>query len=209
LRSTKENNVFYQTVMATGYGIMDVSSGLEVAPGGASFGLAEQIKHYGGARRRLWGAQPKPVPIPKPEPVPIPVKSAPIEKPAEPPPPLFRWSALEAYPPPPTRTLRIDDIQRVVADEYGVSRIDILSRDRLKRIVRPRQVAMFIAKRITQKSLPEIGRRFGGKDHTTVLHALRKIGALEQSDDDTRQRIADVMEKLRGMYPEAFSRATA
>ena len=73
------------------------------------------------------------------------------------------------------KRVRIEDIQRVVARQYNVSRADLLSSRRTANVVRPRQVAMYLAKILTLRSLPEIGRRFGGRDHTTVLHAVRKI----------------------------------
>ena len=66
----------------------------------------------------------------------------------------------------------------MVARQYNVSRSDLLSSRRTANVVRPRQVAMYLAKTLTLRSLPEIGRRFGGRDHTTVLHAVRKIEAL-------------------------------
>lgn len=76
------------------------------------------------------------------------------------------------------KRVKIEDIQRVVAGHYNVSRSDLLSARRTANIVRPRQVAMYLAKTLTLRSLPEIGRRFGGRDHTTVLHAVRKIEGL-------------------------------
>ncbi|MGY4449335.1 chromosomal replication initiation ATPase DnaA [Bradyrhizobium sp. i1.3.1] len=76
------------------------------------------------------------------------------------------------------KRIKIEDIQRVVARQYNVSRSDLLSSRRTANVVRPRQVAMYLAKTLTLRSLPEIGRRFGGRDHTTVLHAVRKIEAL-------------------------------
>jgi len=80
------------------------------------------------------------------------------------------------------RRVKIEDIQRVVARQYNVSRSDLLSSRRTANVVRPRQVAMYLAKTLTLRSLPEIGRRFGGRDHTTVLHAVRKIEALVGKD---------------------------
>src|SRR5947208_9463121 len=73
------------------------------------------------------------------------------------------------------KRVKIEDIQRVVARQYNVSRADLLSSRRTANVVRPRQVAMYLAKTLTLRSLPEIGRRFGGRDHTTVLHGVRKI----------------------------------
>jgi chromosomal replication initiator protein len=73
------------------------------------------------------------------------------------------------------KRVKIEDIQKLVATRYNVSRADILSERRTAAVVKPRQIAMYLAKALTPRSLPEIGRRFGGRDHTTVLHAVRKI----------------------------------
>ncbi len=86
------------------------------------------------------------------------------------------------------RRVRIEEIQRVVARHYNVSKADLLSSRRTRTIVRPRQIAMYLAKMLTPRSLPEIGRRFGGRDHTTVLHAVRKIEGLIQGDNDAGRR---------------------
>jgi chromosomal replication initiator protein len=87
------------------------------------------------------------------------------------------------------KRVRIEDIQRVVARHYNVSKTELLSNRRTRTIVKPRQVAMFLAKMMTLRSLPEIGRRFGGRDHTTVLHAVRKIEGLSQADNTLAQEI--------------------
>ena len=87
------------------------------------------------------------------------------------------------------RRIRIEDIQRVVSKHYNVSRSDLLSSRRTRTIVRPRQIAMYLSKMLTPRSLPEIGRRFGGRDHTTVLHAVRKIEELASSDNALQQEI--------------------
>ncbi|GJE44298.1 chromosomal replication initiator protein DnaA [Methylobacterium soli] len=73
------------------------------------------------------------------------------------------------------KRIKIEDIQKLVASRYNVSRSDILSERRTAAVVKPRQIAMYLSKVLTLRSLPEIGRRFGGRDHTTVLHAVRKI----------------------------------
>jgi chromosomal replication initiator protein len=73
------------------------------------------------------------------------------------------------------RRIKIEDILRIVSRHYAVSKQDILSDRRHRSVVRPRQVGMYLAKHLTSRSLPEIGRRFGNRDHTTVLHAIRKI----------------------------------
>ena len=80
------------------------------------------------------------------------------------------------------KRVRIEDIQKLVANHYNVSRADLLSSRRTAAVVMPRQIAMYLAKSLTLRSLPEIGRRFGGRDHTTVLHAVRKIDNLCNTD---------------------------
>lgn len=96
------------------------------------------------------------------------------------------------------RRVRIDDILRVVSRHYRVPRNDILSSRRSRDVVRPRQIAMYLAKALTQRSLPEIGRRFGGRDHTTVLHSVRKVEQLMRDDGDLQQEI----ELLKRMLEE-------
>ncbi len=91
------------------------------------------------------------------------------------------------------KRVKIEDIQRIVARQYNVSRSDLLSSRRTANVVRPRQVAMYLAKTLTLRSLPEIGRRFGGRDHTTVLHAVRKIEHLVGTDTS----LADEVESLK------------
>jgi chromosomal replication initiator protein len=96
------------------------------------------------------------------------------------------------------KRIKIEDIQRVVARQYNVSRSDLLSSRRTANVVRPRQVAMYLAKTLTLRSLPEIGRRFGGRDHTTVLHAVRKIEALVSKD----VALSDEVELLKRQLQE-------
>ncbi|WP_235679146.1 chromosomal replication initiator protein DnaA [Aquibium microcysteis] len=87
------------------------------------------------------------------------------------------------------KRIRIEDIQRIVARHYNVSKTELLSNRRTRTIVKPRQVAMYLAKVMTPRSLPEIGRRFGGRDHTTVLHAVRKIETLSGTDEKLEQEL--------------------
>jgi chromosomal replication initiator protein len=87
------------------------------------------------------------------------------------------------------RRVRIEDIQKAVARHYNVSKHDLLSARRTRTIVRPRQIAMYLAKVMTPRSFPEIGKRFGGRDHTTVLHAVRKIEELAGADQSLAQEI--------------------
>ncbi|PPE77638.1 chromosomal replication initiator protein DnaA [Kaistia algarum] len=96
------------------------------------------------------------------------------------------------------RRVKIEDIQKIVATHYNVSKADLLSSRRTRTIVRPRQIAMYLSKTLTPRSLPEIGRRFGGRDHTTVLHAVRKVEELMQGD----QHLAEEVELLRRMIDE-------
>jgi len=96
------------------------------------------------------------------------------------------------------KRVKIEDIQRIVARQYNVSRSDLLSSRRTANVVRPRQVAMYLAKTLTLRSLPEIGRRFGGRDHTTVLHAVRKIEGLVGNDT----MLADEIEVLKRQLQE-------
>ncbi len=96
------------------------------------------------------------------------------------------------------KRVKIEDIQRLVANHYNVSRADILSSRRTATVVRPRQIAMYLSKSLTLRSLPEIGRRFGGRDHTTVLHAVRKIEGLVGKDNT----LAGEIEFLRRMLQE-------
>ena len=80
------------------------------------------------------------------------------------------------------RRVRIEDILRIVSRHYKVPRNELLSSRRSRDVVRPRQIAMYLAKALTSRSLPEIGRRFGGRDHTTVIHAVRQIEKLRAQD---------------------------
>ena len=93
------------------------------------------------------------------------------------------------------RKVTIEEIIRKVADHYNLRMSDMISARRSRTISRPRQLAMFLAKNLTSKSLPEIGRRFGGRDHTTVIHAVKKIEELKNKD----LQIAEEVEILRRM----------
>lgn len=81
------------------------------------------------------------------------------------------------------RSFRIEDIQQVVSKKFKISRLELLSFRRDHAVVRPRQVAMYLCKMLTTKSLPEIGRRFGGMHHTTVIHAVRTVEQRRQEDE--------------------------
>jgi chromosomal replication initiator protein len=96
------------------------------------------------------------------------------------------------------RRITVDDIQKVVADHYGLKQQDLLCERRTRALARPRHVAMFLAKALTTRSYPDIGRRFGGRDHTTVLHAVKRIEALKAEDPAIAQDIVVLTHKLRG-----------
>ena len=87
------------------------------------------------------------------------------------------------------RKVTIEEIIRKVADHYNLRMTDLMSARRSRSIARPRQVAMFLSKMLTSKSLPEIGRRFGGRDHTTVIHAVRKIEELKFVDAQLSEEV--------------------
>ncbi|EFL89904.1 chromosomal replication initiator protein DnaA [Ahrensia sp. R2A130] len=97
------------------------------------------------------------------------------------------------------RRVRVEDIQKVVSRHYNVSKNDLLSNRRTRIIVRPRQIAMYLSKMLTPRSLPEIGRRFGGRDHTTVLHAVRKIEGLLKEET----QLAHEIELLKRLIAES------
>ena len=96
------------------------------------------------------------------------------------------------------RKVTIDEIIRKVTDHYGVNLTDMLSARRTRSIARPRQVAMYLSKKLTSKSLPEIGRRFGKRDHTTVIHAVKKIEELQSVDNQIAKDIEVLRRVLEG-----------
>lgn len=93
------------------------------------------------------------------------------------------------------RRVRIEDILKMVSRHFKVPRVDLLSSRRSRDVVRPRQIAMYLAKSLTARSLPEIGRRFGGRDHTTVLHSVRKVEQLMKDDGDLQQEV-ELLKKM-------------
>jgi len=89
-------------------------------------------------------------------------------------------------------------IPKAVAEHFNLRLPDMLSQRRSRNIARPRQVAMYLAKQLTERSLPEIGRKFSGRDHTTVMHAIRKIEELRCSDSSLDEDITRLTRKLQG-----------
>jgi chromosomal replication initiator protein len=96
------------------------------------------------------------------------------------------------------RQVRIDNIQRTAAEYYNIKIADLLSKRRNRAVARPRQMAMCLAKALTNHSLPEIGDAFGGRDHTTVLHACRKIAELRESHTDIAEDYRNLTRLLSG-----------
>jgi chromosomal replication initiator protein len=96
------------------------------------------------------------------------------------------------------RRISIDEIQTQVAEHYRIRKAEMTSARRAREVARPRQVAMYLSKQLTPKSLPDIGRRFGGRDHTTVIHAVRQIEKLRAADAELDADIRLLMRQLEG-----------
>ena len=96
------------------------------------------------------------------------------------------------------RRISIDEIQTQVAEHYRIRKAEMTSARRAREVARPRQVAMYLSKQLTPKSLPDIGRRFGGRDHTTVLHAVRKISGERQQLTELNQQLHVLEQTLKG-----------
>ena len=96
------------------------------------------------------------------------------------------------------RKLTIEEIQRKVAEHYNIRLSDMIGPKRVRNIARPRQIAMYLAKQLTPRSLPEIGRRFGGRDHTTIMHGVRKIEELMATDSQMSDDLQMLRRQLQG-----------
>jgi len=96
------------------------------------------------------------------------------------------------------RRITIDEIQRRVSEHYRIRQAEMVSARRAREVARPRQVAMYLAKQLTPRSLPEIGRKFGGRDHTTVIHAIRQIERLRGIDTDIDSDVRTLIRDLEG-----------
>ena len=96
------------------------------------------------------------------------------------------------------RRITIDEIQKRVSDHFRIRQTEMVSARRAREVARPRQIAMYLAKQLTPRSLPEIGRRFGGRDHTTVIHAVRQIEKLRGLDHDLDNDVRLLMRSLEG-----------
>ena len=95
------------------------------------------------------------------------------------------------------KKLTVDKIQRTVASAFNITLDDLVSKRRARAIARPRQVAMYLCKRLTTRSLPDIGRRFGGKDHTTVMHAVKRVTELRQTDEQFHNKVGEIESLLQ------------
>jgi chromosomal replication initiator protein len=96
------------------------------------------------------------------------------------------------------RRISIDEIQTQVAEHYRIRKAEMTSARRAREVARPRQVAMYLSKQLTPKSLPDIGRRFGGRDHTTVIHAVKQIERLRAADSELDADIRLLTRQLEG-----------
>jgi chromosomal replication initiator protein len=96
------------------------------------------------------------------------------------------------------KRVTVDDIQKATSEHFGLKQADLISERRTRSVARPRQAAMWLAKQLTTRSLPDIGRRFGGRDHTTVLHAVRRIEELRAGDPQLARDLETLMRRLRG-----------
>lgn len=109
------------------------------------------------------------------------------------------WMFIGPFIVPLVRRILILEIQARVADHYHLPLIEMRSARRSREVARPRQVAMYLARNLTLKSLPEIGRMFGGRDHTTVIHAIRAIGARRVEDAELECDIRRLTARLEGL----------
>jgi len=94
------------------------------------------------------------------------------------------------------RRITIDEIQKRVCEHFHIRTAEMVSARRAREVARPRQIAMYLAKQLTPRSLPEIGRRFGGRDHTTVIHAVRQIERLRGEDSEIDNDVRTLMRVL-------------
>lgn len=166
--------------------------------------LDEMVQRHRSARARLWPAPrfaARTVKLEWPPSALVAKVQAALSAPAEPTPPpeppvpdplVVEVAAIAAL----TKRIKVADIVRAVAAHYRVREADILSQRRTRSIVRPRQVAMFLARELTPRSLPEIGRLIGGRDHTTVLHGVSKIGSLIEAGDPIKGVVDAVRARL-------------
>jgi chromosomal replication initiator protein len=95
------------------------------------------------------------------------------------------------------RAITIDTIQKFVSEHYGLKTVELKSRNNSKSVAMPRQIAMYLCKSLTHASLPEIGRSFGGKHHSTVIHSIKKVEEMRKQDPVFNTTIASLLESIR------------
>lgn len=132
------------------------------------------------------GDEPEPEPREEPEPEPQP----------EPAPEPLTPSTVTELPIVMISRNKVEQIKRIICKRYGISKAEIESNTRKAKVVRPRQIGMFIARKYTTHSFPEIGRRFGGRDHTTILYACAKIEKLAAADASLASQIAEIRAEI-------------
>lgn len=93
----------------------------------------------------------------------------------------------------------VSDIQRAVADHYDLTRMELLGERRSRHVARPRQISMWLCRKLTNRSYPDIGRRHGGRDHTTAIHAIRRIDALRLEEPAIRSACDELVNALGGL----------
>ena len=96
------------------------------------------------------------------------------------------------------KRVTIDEIQKLVSQHFDLKALDLVSARRARAVARPRQIAMYLAKRLTTRSLPEIGRKFGGRDHSTVIHAVKRIESLRDQDREVDGAVRVLLRQLEG-----------
>ena len=94
------------------------------------------------------------------------------------------------------KSINIESIQNIVADHFNLNLAEMLSPRRSRSLARPRQIAMYLAKQHTVNSLPDIGRKFSNRDHTTVIHAVKKIEELIKKDNEIEKNVSEIKKKL-------------
>lgn len=154
--------------------------------------MSELLSQHQAHKARLARLSPPPVVVRAPRPV---AKPQPVEAPKPQP---RVWFSIVEDGEAPQRFPSVREIQLACAKYYGVTRHDILSERRTANIVRPRQVGMYLAKTMTPRSYPDIGRKFGGRDHTTAIFGFRKIERLLETDGDLQEDVAAIIKGIRG-----------
>lgn len=145
------------------------------------------VADYAARRARLYAVRPEPEPVVEPEPAPAPV--VPVRD------PVRDWINLAS--PTATKPGATSRIIALVSDAFSVTRLDLISERRTAKVVLPRQVCFYLMRHCTTLSFPEIGRRMGGRDHTTALHGARKIAGLLETQPHLRVLVNDISTRFQ------------